>query len=66
MEHQLDDAVVLQRGQRDQLRCGGNYNPESRMRQDFFDVHGMQMARDLILAPFVFQHSNSITVFVKP
>jgi len=66
MEHQLDDAVVTQRRQSDDLRRGGNYNPESRMLQDFFDVHGMQMARDLILAPFVFQHSNSITVFVKP
>jgi len=66
MKHQLDDAVVTQRRQSDDLRRSGHDDPSDRAGQDFFDVHGMQMTRDLILAPFVFQYSNSITVFVKP
>ena len=66
MKHQLDNAIVTQRRQGDDLGRSGHDDPSDRAGQDFFDVHGMQMTRNLILAPFVFQYSNSIAVFVKP
>ncbi len=35
LQHQLDDAVRLQRADADQLRNGGEDDPEGRMRQKF-------------------------------
>ena len=39
MEHDLDDAVVLEGRQSDDLRCSGQNDPESWMSKDFFEVH---------------------------
>ena len=35
LQHQLDDAVALERADADQLRDGGKNNPKGRMRQKF-------------------------------
>jgi hypothetical protein len=47
MKHQLDDAVVLQRAERDQLTGGSNNDPEGRVMDE---VHGYQLGRDSSLA----------------
>lgn len=40
VEHQLDDAVVLQRGQCDQLGSGGYHDPEGGMLEKIHNVGG--------------------------
>jgi len=66
MEHQLDDAVVLQRRQSDDLRCGGHDDPGDRAGQDFFDVHWRCITLASTLAFLAFKQCDPVAMFVKP
>lgn len=44
LKQQLNPAVAFQRAQSNKLRAGSHYDPESRVRKNFSQVHGKQKA----------------------
>jgi len=66
VKHELDDAVVAQRRESDDLRCGCNDNPGDRRGEDFFDVHWRRITLALTLAFPSFERCNPFAVFVEP